>query len=68
MQTRVGMLGGEFDAGPLPGGGFRVQARLPLRDPAGEPVQIPAGEPAPVGADGPAAIPSGSPAPGQAGR
>jgi hypothetical protein len=25
------MLGGEFSAGPLPGGGFRVSAVLPLR-------------------------------------
>lgn len=68
MQTRVGMLGGEFDAGPLASGGFRVRARLPLRDPAGEQLQIPAGEPARVSADGLAATPSGSPAPGQAGR
>ena len=68
MRTRVGMLGGEFDAGPLEGGGFRVQARLPLPDPAGEPLQIPAGEPARVSADGLAATPSGGPAPGQAGR
>ena len=68
MQTRVGMLGGEFDAGPLAGGGFRVQARLPLRDPEGEPLQTTAGAPARVSADGlPAALP-GSPLPGQGGR
>jgi signal transduction histidine kinase len=60
MQVRVGMLGGEFDARPLAGGGFRVQARLPLRDPVGEPPR--------VSADGLAATPSGSPAPGQAGQ
>ena len=30
MRERVGVLGGDFDAGPLPGGrGFRVSARLP---------------------------------------
>jgi signal transduction histidine kinase len=76
MQTRVGMLGGELDAGPLAGSGFRVRARLPLRDPAGEPPQIPAGEPPQIPAGEPArgsadrlaAGPSGNPAPGQAGR
>jgi signal transduction histidine kinase len=30
MRERVDALGGEFDAGPMPGGGFRVYARLPL--------------------------------------
>jgi signal transduction histidine kinase len=30
MQQRVTMLGGELDAGPLTGRGFRVSARLPL--------------------------------------
>ncbi len=30
MRERVTMLGGEFSAGPLPGYGFRVSARLPL--------------------------------------
>ncbi|GAA1165474.1 histidine kinase [Kitasatospora gansuensis] len=30
MRERVALLHGEFDAGPLPGGGFRVTARLPL--------------------------------------
>ncbi|MGW7002967.1 sensor histidine kinase [Streptomyces sp. NPDC054933] len=30
MGERVGLLHGEFSAGPCPGGGFRVTARLPV--------------------------------------
>lgn len=29
MRERVAMLSGQFSAGPLPGGGFRVAARIP---------------------------------------
>jgi signal transduction histidine kinase len=36
MRERVVALGGELTTGPRPGGGFRVQARLPL-DGEGEP-------------------------------
>jgi signal transduction histidine kinase len=31
MRERAALLGGSCDAGPLPGGGFRVLARLPVR-------------------------------------
>jgi signal transduction histidine kinase len=30
MRERASLLGGDFSAGPRPGGGFRVTARLPL--------------------------------------
>ena len=32
MRERVEIYGGELSAGPLDGGGFRVSARLPIRD------------------------------------
>ncbi|MET9852521.1 histidine kinase [Streptomyces sp. NPDC006450] len=35
MRERVGLLHGEFSAGPLPGGGFRVAALLPVPGEAG---------------------------------
>jgi signal transduction histidine kinase len=34
MRERAGALGGTVEAGPLPGGGFRVAARLPVREEA----------------------------------
>ncbi|TDC44918.1 sensor histidine kinase [Actinomadura sp. KC345] len=34
MRERAAALGGAFDAGPRPGGGFRVRARLPLTEEA----------------------------------
>ncbi|MFC9969307.1 sensor histidine kinase [Spirillospora sp. NPDC127200] len=33
MRERARALGGDLSAGPVPGGGFRVRARLPYRDP-----------------------------------
>ncbi len=36
MRERVRLTGGTLDTGPLPDGGFRVAARLPLGDGAGD--------------------------------
>ena len=35
MAERVSLCGGQFSAGPLPGGGFGVRAHLPLPAAAG---------------------------------
>ncbi|MEU9714958.1 sensor histidine kinase [Streptomyces sp. NPDC047976] len=57
MRERVGLLRGRFSAGPRPGGGFRVAARLPLPAPSGA-APVPAAVPAPA----PAAVPAAAPA------
>jgi signal transduction histidine kinase len=38
MRERATALGGTLDAGPAPGGGFRVRAVLPLSPATSEPV------------------------------
>jgi signal transduction histidine kinase len=47
MRERVALLGGEFHAGPLPGGGYEVRARLHLDAAARSQV-----EPVPSGTSG----------------
>jgi signal transduction histidine kinase len=42
MAERAAALGGRLEAGPRPGGGFAVTARLPIHDP---PASQPAGQP-----------------------
>nr|WP_199809182.1 histidine kinase [Streptomyces sp. NRRL S-244] len=45
MQERVRLTGGTLDTGPLPDGGFRVAARLPLAEPTNDPTNEPTNDP-----------------------
>ena len=51
LAERVGALGGGFEAGPPPGGGFRLRVSLPLRETATQ-VRQPASVPEIAPGDG----------------
>nr|WSZ95830.1 sensor histidine kinase [Streptomyces sp. NBC_00857] len=55
MRERVRLTGGTLDTGPLPDGGFRVAAQLPLADmtqrPLADAARLPHADPAPTDSD-----------------
>ncbi|MFD4316710.1 sensor histidine kinase [Streptomyces sp. NPDC058548] len=62
MRERVRLTGGSLDTGPLPDGGFRVAARLPLTpDPVSAAATPPARDPAPATPPKPAPTPPTTP-------
>jgi len=46
LRERVGVYGGQLDAGPQPGGGWQVRARIPAGAPAAAPADAPGLAPA----------------------
>ncbi|MFD7861693.1 sensor histidine kinase [Streptomyces sp. NPDC059783] len=60
MRERVRLTGGTLDTGPLPDGGFRVAARLPL-PPATAPASAPSAPPASPAPPVPPALPEDPP-------
>jgi signal transduction histidine kinase len=51
LRERLALYGGELDAGPRPGGGWLVRARMPVDPPAGNGAEQPAGGFAPRAAE-----------------
>ncbi len=51
LRERLALYGGELDAGPRPGGGWLVRARMPVDPPAGNGTEQPAGGFAPRAAE-----------------
>jgi signal transduction histidine kinase len=48
LRERIGVYGGELDAGPRPGGGWRLAARIPVEPASGDPALPPQFQGAPT--------------------